>query len=368
MNVAIVGCGLIGRKRALALCDEDKLMACCDTNLESAKKFGEEFDCIFFDDYKKLLNEVDCDIVVVSVVNKYAKEIIINTLRNGKNVIAEKPLGRNVEEAREIVGSQKSEIRSQKSKSNGVMENWNSGKPNTPIFQHSNTPIRHDSNIPILKTGFNHRFHPAVWKAKQLADEGAIGKIFNIRARYGHGGRPGMENEWRASKDLCGGGELLDQGVHIIDLIRWFGGEVKEVYGKVETKFWEIQVEDNAFAILKTAEDVTASFHVSWTNWKNIFSFEIFGTDGYLKIEGLGGSYGEETLETGIRKKEGGKPNIEIFEFENGDVSWINEWFEFKHSVCENKEVNGSGIDGLRAIEVIEAIYKSNQTKKTIEL
>ena len=335
MNVAIVGCGLIGRKRALALSSEDKLIACCDTNLESAKKFGQEFDCIFFDDYKKLLNETDCDVIVVAVVNKYAKEIIITGLRNGVNVIAEKPLVRNVEEAREIVGS-KSSVSSKQ--------------------------------YVVLKTGFNHRFHPTIWQAKQMADEGKIGKIFNIRARYGHGGRTGMEKEWRASKDLCGGGELLDQGVHVIDLIRWFGGEVKEVFGKVETKFWEIEVEDNAYAILKTYNDVTASLHVSWTNWKNVFSFEIFGTDGYLKIEGLGGSYGPEVLEFGKRKKEGGKPEIELLEFPSEDVSWKKEWEEFKKAIGENREPIGSEIDGLKANEVIEAIYRSNDEKRSIVL
>ncbi len=335
MNVAIVGCGLIGRKRALALSSEDKLMACCDTNLESAKKFGKEFDCIFFDDYKKLLNETDCDVIVVSVVNKYAKEIIIAALRNGKNVIAEKPLGRNLEEAREIVGS-KSSVSSKQ--------------------------------YVVLKTGFNHRFHPAIWQAKQMAVEGKIGKIFNIRARYGHGGRAGMEKEWRASKDLCGGGELLDQGVHVIDLIRWFGGEVKEVFGKVETKFWKMEVEDNAYAILKTDNDITASLHVSWTNWKNIFSFEIFGTDGYLKIEGLGGSYGPEVLEFGRRKKEGGKPEIELLEFPSEDVSWKKEWEEFKKAIGENREPIGSGLDGLKANEVVEAIYRSNAENRSIVL
>lgn len=335
MNVVIIGCGLIGRKRALALSPEDRLVACCDTNLESAKKFGEEFDCIFFDDYKKLLNVAKCDIVVVSVVNKYAKEIIITALRKGKNVVAEKPLGRNVEEAREIVGS-KSAVSSKQ--------------------------------YVVLKTGFNHRFHPAIRQAKQMVNEGKIGRIFNIRARYGHGGRTGMEKEWRASKELCGGGELLDQGVHVIDLIRWFGGEVKEVFGKVETKFWKMEVEDNAYAILKTANDVTASLHVSWTNWKNVFSFEIFGTDGYLKIEGLGGSYGPEVLEFGKRKKEGGKPEIEIIEFPSEDVSWKNEWEEFKKAIREKREPIGSGNDGLKANEVIEAIYRSNDEKRSIAL
>lgn len=336
MNIAIIGCGLIGRKRALALDNEDKLVACCDTNSEIANKFGAEFNCIPFTDYNKLLKEVECDAVVVSVINKFAKDIIIDALKGGKNVLAEKPLGRNVSESNEILKVFHNEIK--------------------------------NGHFAILKTGFNHRFHPALWQAKQMVDKGKIGEIFNIRARYGHGGRLGMENEWRASKDLCGGGELLDQGVHIIDLIQWFGGEVKEVFGKVETKFWNMEVEDNAFAILKTINDITASFHVSWTNWKNIFSFEIFGTDGYLKIEGLGGSYGAETLEYGIRKKEGGIPDIEIFEYSPVDVSWQQEWMEFKNAIKDKREPIGSGLDGLKANEVIAAIYRSSDEKRSISV
>jgi predicted dehydrogenase len=201
-----------------------------------------------------------------------------------------------------------------------------------------------------------------------MADEGKIGKIFNIRTRYGHGGRQGMEKEWRASKELCGGGELLDQGIHVIDLIRWFGGEIIEVYGKVETKFWNMEVEDNACAILKTQNEVTASFHVSWTNWKNIFSFEIFGTEGYLKIEGLGGSYGPETLAFGKRKSEGSRPDIELIEFPTEDLSWKKEWKEFKSAIKEKREVIGSGYDGLKANEVVDAIYKSSEMNSVIRL
>jgi predicted dehydrogenase len=220
--------------------------------------------------------------------------------------------------------------------------------------------------VPVLKTGFNHRFHPAVRRSKEICDAGGIGTVLTIRARYGHGGRPGMENEWRSSKELCGGGELLDQGVHVIDLIRWFGGDIREVFGKVETKFWNIEVEDNAFAILKTDKDVTASFHVSWTNWRNVFSFEVFGTDGYIKIEGLGGSYGPETLEYGRRKKEGGRPDIELVEFPAEDTSWKLEWKEFKSAIHERREPIGSGLDGLRANEIIEALYRSNAEKRTV--
>jgi len=332
MNIVIIGCGLIGKKRALALKAEDRLLACCDVNLELSKKFSEQFGCKYYTDYKKLLAEIPFDSAIVAVVNKYAAEIIISAIRNSKHVLAEKPLGRNLKESCEIIDT-----------------------------------LKLNRNV-VLKTGFNHRFHPAVLKAKQFADEEKIGKIITIRGMYGHGGRPGMEGEWRASRELCGGGELLDQGVHLIDLIRWFGGEVKGVYGSVETKFWDIEVEDNAFAILNTQNNVSAIFHVSWTNWKNIFSFEIFGTDGYLKIEGLGGSYGQERLELGIRKKEGGIPITEVFEFPNEDVSWNKEWEEFENAVEEKREALGSGFDGFKANEVIDAIYRSSKEKKIIAL
>jgi predicted dehydrogenase len=171
-----------------------------------------------------------------------------------------------------------------------------------------------------------------------------------------------MENEWRTSKELCGGGELLDQGVHLIDLIRWFGGEIIEVYGQVKTKFWNIEVEDNAFAILKTNQDVTAIFHVSWTNWRNIFSFEVFGSDGFLSVGGLGGNYGTESLRWGVRKLEGGKPDIKVFDFPGEDKSWEEEWREFRSAVIEQREPVGNGIDGLKANMVVEALYKSSRT------
>jgi predicted dehydrogenase len=332
MNIVIIGCGLIGKKRALALDPDDRLVACCDTIPDAAKKFSEEFKCSCYTDYRDLVSDVHFDAAVVAVVNKYAKPIIVDCLKSGKHVTAEKPLGRNIEEAREIIS------------------------------------VVGGKGYVVLKTGFNHRFHPAIWKAKEFVDAGEIGKVFNIRASYGHGGRPGMEKEWRASKELCGGGELLDQGVHVIDLIRWFGGEVNEVSGAVETKFWDMEVEDNAFAILKTNNNVSAMFHVSWTNWKNIFSFEVFGTEGYLKIEGLGGSYGQETLEFGKRKKEGGRPDIQLIEFPSGDLSWKEEWKEFKTAIIEKREVLGNGYDGLKANEIIDAIYRSSKGKKTVFL
>jgi len=327
----------------MALDSDDILSACCDTNEATARKFAEEFKCAYYTDYLKLLSEVESDLVVVSVVNRYAKQIVIDTLKSGKHVLAEKPLGRNASESAEMLAA-------------------------VPFPRSQSLKVSKSPSPVLLKTGFNHRFHLGIRKAKELLDSGTIGKPFNIRAAYGHGGRPGMEKEWRASKDLCGGGELLDQGVHVIDLVRWFGGEIEELTGDIETKFWDMEVEDNAFVIAKTKKGVTASFHVSWTNWRNVFSFEIFGTEGYLKITGLGGSYGNESLEIGRRKKEGGRPDIEVIDFPPEDISWMEEWKEFKSAISENRQPIGNGHDGMKANQVIEAIYKSSREKKWVSL
>ena len=331
MKIGIIGCGLIGKKRAKSLQQEDQLIACCDTNPGVLEEFAKDFDCKAFTNYRTLIDECNLDAIVVAVVNKFALPIVNYALSNGIHVLAEKPLGRNSIEAEEMLR--------------------NSIKFNV-----------------ILKTGFNHRFHPAIWKAKEIFDCGKIGKLLYIRATYGHGGRPGMENEWRSSKDLCGGGELLDQGVHIIDLCRWFTGDIKSVFAKIETKFWHMSVEDNAFVYMESFNGSNIQFHVSWTNWKNIFSFEVFGQDGYLKIDGLGGSYGNETLEIGIRKKEGGRPIMDFLEFPSEDISWKEEWIEFKNSIKEGRDPIGNGLDGLKANLIIESLYKSSKEECIIDV
>lgn len=331
MEIAIVGCGLIGKKRAAALRPQDRIVACCDTNSQVADMFANAFGCKSYTDHRKLLAETTGEALVVAVVNKFGADVAVDALNAGRHILAEKPLGRNVREAERIEDAAK-------------------------------------SNKRIVKTGFNHRFHPAVWKAKSISDSGAIGTLLSIRARYGHGGRPGMENEWRSSKDLCGGGELLDQGVHVIDLCRWFAGEMKTVFGVVRTKFWDIEVEDNAFVYMQSRGGADIQFNVSWTNWKNIFSFEVFGTEGYLNIKGLGGSYGPETLEYGRRRREGGRPDIEVMEFPAEDISWRDEWLEFCRAVDENRAPVGDSHDGLKANEIIEAIYRSAGEGKPVPI
>jgi len=334
MKIGIIGCGLIGKKRALALeeFEDDTLVACCDTDKNKiGEKFSKEFKCDFYNNYKTLIDDSDCDIIIVAVINKYAKDIVLYALKNNKHVLIEKPMGINYEESLAIIGQK--------------------------II-----------NGTKLKVGFNHRFHPAITKAKELFDNGTIGELMFIKGQYGHGGRPGMENEWRTSKELCGGGQLLDQGVHLIDLSLWFSDDIKSVFSTLSTQYWKNDVEDNAFLQLKSKRGVDIQLHASWNYWKNVFVFEIYGKDGYLKINGLGGSYGEETLEIGKRNVNGGVPYIKTLKFDKEDISWEKEWINFKSSIIHEYQPIGNEIDGAKANRIIDAAYESSTKNKIINL
>jgi predicted dehydrogenase len=241
----------------------------------------------------------------------------------GKHVLVEKPAGRSAAELRPVLAAA-------------------------------------DRQRVVVKVGFNHRFHPAFRKARQIVDAGEIGDILYIRARYGHGGRLGYEREWRADPRIAGGGELLDQGVHLIDLARWFCGEFTEVSGHVATYFWPMPVEDNGFALLKTATGQVAWLHASCTEWKNLFSFEIFGRVGKLQVDGLGGSYGTERLTFYRMLPEMGPPETAAWEYPQEDRSWdveLNHWLD---GIQSGRPPGGSLLDALAALEIVERLYKGS--------
>lgn len=333
IRVAIIGAGLIGNKRAAAISKskECRVEAVADVNFDRAAKLAQSLGCRACRNWEDIEKREDIDVVVIATVNKFLTPIAVACLEKKKHVLCEKPLGRNALEAKLILDT---------AQKNGMK----------------------------VKTGFNHRHHPGIARARQLVAEGRIGEICFLRCRYGHGGRPGYDREWRADKDLCGGGELLDQGVHVVDLFRWFVGDFNEVFGYTPTFFWDVQVEDNAFALFKTERGQIASMQTSWTQWKNIFSFEVFGRDGYVVVEGLGGSYGPERIKTGRRRPEGGAPDEEIIDFTGEDISWEKEWQELLQSLKENREPLGNGWDGYQANLMLEAVYESARTGKLVKL
>jgi predicted dehydrogenase len=212
----------------------------------------------------------------------------------------------------------------------------------------------------LVRVGFNHRYHPALQKARALIAAGALGPLMFVRGRYGHGGRIGYDREWRADPALSGGGELIDQGVHLIDLSRWFLGEFVHVTGHAHTYFWQMPVDDNAFLLLRTAGEHTAFLHVSCTEWKNLFSYEIYGTVGKIQIEGLGGSYGVERITFYRMLPEMGPPETTCWEFPRGDQSWQLEFAEFLEDIRLGRTPAAGLADARAALAVVDEVHRQS--------
>jgi predicted dehydrogenase len=271
------------------------------------------------------------DLVIVSTVNAALAPVTLAAVRQGKHVLVEKPAGREAEELRPIIEAAR-----------GV-----------GVF---------------VKVGFNHRFHPAFQKARALCDAGDLGPLLYVRARYGHGGRIGYDREWRADPAISGGGELLDQGVHLIDLSRWFLGDFVDVRGYIDTYFWKMPVEDNGFLALRTKHGQLAWLHASCTEWKNLFCFEIFGRDGKLQIDGLGGSYGVERLSFYRMLPQMGPPETTIWEYPGEDVSWRDEFSHFRECITRQRQPLGTLEDAVAALEIVEQVYRQARWEKSFAL
>ena len=323
-KIGIIGCGLIGYKRAKSLGPKGKLIACADPNISQAKRIVRNKKVKIFTNWKKLLEIKEIDIVIISTPHNQLTKILLEAYRKNKHILVEKPATKNLDEIKKII----SKVKGNKIK---------------------------------IRIGYNHRYHPSIIKAQEIIKLGIIGKIMYLRARYGHGGRPGYEKEWRAKLSVSGGGELIDQGSHLIDLSRLFLGEFNKVKGFINTYFWKMSVEDNAFLILKTYSNKIAFLHASWTEWKNMFSFEIFCTLGKLDINGLGGSYGREQLTVYKMSKKMGIPKQKKWKFRSQDVSWKNEINEFYKDISYNRKPNVNLIDACQTLKIINKIYKNSK-------
>lgn len=324
MKYAIVGCGLIGQKRAAAL-PPGKLVAVCDLNLAQAQRLAVAHPrAVTTTDYKEVITNPNVDAVIVSTINRELAPISLAAIQAGKHVLVEKPAAIRVSEIEALINAaEKYKV--------------------------------------VVRVGFNHRYHPAFQKARELIDAGAVGPLMFLRARYGHGGRVGYDREWRANPELSGGGELIDQGVHLIDLSRWFLGDFPTVQGHATTSYWDMPVDDNAFLSLRTERGQTAWLHVSCSEWKNLFSFEIYGRTGKLHIEGLGGSYGVEKLTYYKMLPEMGPPETTAWEYPRGDQSWKLEIDAFAKDVAAARTPDAGLAEALAAMRVVESIYSQSK-------
>jgi len=333
MKVGIVGAGLQGRRRAQALkaVDGSELVLVADVRQDAAAALAAEAGCLETSRWEEVVARDDVEAVIVCTPPHLHAEIAVSAMRRGKHVLCEKPLARTMDEGREMVKVAQQE---------GVR----------------------------LKCGFNLRYHPAIRQARRWYEDGDIGEIDSIRCRYGIGGRPGYDREWRAEGEISGGGQLMDQGIHALDLFRWFLGDFAEVFGFLATRFWDVApLEDNAFVLLRTARGQVASLHASWTQWKPLFCLEIFGRDGYVIAEGLGGAYGSERAILG-RRDFTAPFGEEVVEFRGEDRSWEEEWREFASAISEGREPSANGREGLEALRLVYAAYAASSEGGVVRL
>jgi predicted dehydrogenase len=328
---AIVGCGLIGCRRATVL-PAGSLKHVFDIQSDRASELARLHPgCEPVTKLEALLESESVHAVIVSTANSALASVALAAVQAGKHVLVEKPGA--------IASEQLAEIE-----------------------------VAATVTGSLVRIGYNHRFHPAFLKIGELMRTETLGEIMFLRARYGHGGRVGYEREWRADPNLSGGGELIDQGVHLIDLAGMFLGQFTQVDGHAITAFWNMQVDDNAFLSLRTAQGKTAWLHVSCTEWKNLFSFEIYFRQAKLQVDGLGGNYGLERLTYYKMLPEMGPPETIIYEFPRGDDSWAVELNQFIEDIRLRRTPSPGLAEGRRTLEIVETIYqKSGYPRPTAE-
>ena len=319
--VAIIGCGLIGRKRADALKGRADVVAVFDPDRARADDLAHHIGGIA----RSATSVVDAldsaagGLAIVATTHDALAATAIAAAGAGCHVLVEKPGARNADEAAAIAAA---------AAAAGV----------------------------VCRVGFNHRFHPSLLEARRLLD-GRYGEPLLVRGRYGHGGRPGYESEWRADKVRSGGGELLDQGVHLLDLTRFLTGELELRYASLPTLYWPMEVEDNAFLHARLSSGGDAWLHASWTEWKNLFSLEIACRAAKIEISGLGGSYGPERLTVYEMPPEMGPPLVTTTEWPPGDGSWAAEIDDVLGAVAGRRAVGASIDDCVATLTLVDKAY-----------
>lgn len=279
-------------------------------------------------DYRDILNDSSLDVVFVCTPNHMTRDVVVGALERGKHVFSEKPPGRSSAEASEMLAAA-------------------TARPNLKLM-----------------FGFNHRHHDSVIRAKDIVDSGELGEVLWMRGRYGKSVSPEFLGTWRANRELAGGGILLDQGIHMLDLFLYFVPDLDQVKAFVSNLFWKMDIEDNVFALLRNSRGQVASLHSTMTQWRHLFSFEVFLTKGHVVINGLltsSGSYGKEELSVARNRFYTGpavawepeeKTAYEI------NTSWDNEMRLFMDCVESGRPVPiGNGQDAVSLMTLIDRIY-----------
>lgn len=331
LKVGIIGYGVVGKKRHSILKKYKQLNVIAASDVNDQSLSGLSNNVQTFNDYKNLINESNCNVVFISVPNRFAADATKMALKKGMHVFCEKPPARSSRELSSI----KNLIQEKRIK---------------------------------LKYGFNHRYHASILKASEILNSKRLGKIVAMRGIYGKSKIISFDqSDWRSKRSEAGGGILLDQGIHMLDLMLFFAKEkFKKVFSIVKNDFWNHDVEDNAFALMETSSGIVAQLHSSATQWRHKFNLEIILERGALVFGGLltgSKSYGDETL-TVIESnphKDKGSPKEKTYTF-NRDISWAEEIKEFISAIEQDKDIiHGTYEEALLTMKLIEQIYKADR-------
>jgi predicted dehydrogenase len=330
LRIGVVGLGKMGQLRSQTVRQHpDTILVSATDPRPPARGFEDVRLCAGYQDV--IASGVDA--VFVCTPNRYAPEVVVAALNAGKHVFCEKPPGRTLKDVERILEAER------------------------------NNPGR------LLKFGFNHRYHFGIMEAKRIVDSGQYGKIMWMRGIYGKGESSAQGEQWRNDPEIAGGGILLDQGIHMLDLFRHFCGDFHEIKSMCTTAYWDLPMEDNAFALLRDGEGRIAMLHSSFTQWKHRFSLEIYMTDGFVQVDGMPSttrSYRDEWI-THARKHTGyaiGNPP-EVSTFCNTDPSWEMELEEFVSCIQKGEPVrNGTSRDAYEVMRMVHGIYEADRDHK----
>lgn len=326
IRVGICGYGIVGKRRRACVDSNPKLklISVCDKTFGNSGVFQDGVK--YYSSYKEIFQD-QLDILIVCVTNDLAADVVIAGLENGLHIFCEKPPGRNMLDISRVLRS--------------AMQN---------------------SNLKLMY-GFNHRYHHSVIDALSLIKSGDLGRIISMKGVYGKSKLVTFnQSDWRTCRDIAGGGVLLDQGIHMVDLMRLFAGEFNSVNSYVSNNFWGFDVEDNAYALMKTDEGVVAMLHSSATQWRHRFELDINLERGSLILGGiLSGtkSYGSETLKIIWSDPQdlNGDPREQITLY-NKDESWAKEINAFVDSIENDMPIDSGGVqDAYKTIELVYKIY-----------
>lgn len=324
LKVGIAGYGVVGKRRRDGIDQHPRLrtVAVCDRTFGGSGVFPDGVR--HYQNYFELLEE-DLDVLFVCMTNDMAPEVTIAALCRGLHVFCEKPPGRTVGDIVAVINCERQ-------------------RPGQK-----------------LKYGFNHRYHDSVREALRLIRSNELGPVINLRAVYGKSKMISFDSDWRTKRALAGGGILLDQGIHMVDLMRLFAGEFVDVHSFVSNGFWKHDVEDNAYALMRTGGGVVALLHSSATQWRHRFHLEINLGRGSVILGGIltsSKSYGAEILTIAYADAADGGDPREVTVRYNRDRSWDDEIADFVDAIVNDRLiVDGSSLEALRTMHLVYRIY-----------